>query len=58
MKLCSCGSGEGRTALYDARGIFCAYVCSQCEARVMKTYRIDIFTDPNYACNEAIDEDE
>jgi hypothetical protein len=43
--------------LYDARGIFCAYVCDQCEEKVRSHYRTDIFTDPNYSTDEPIDED-
>lgn len=58
MRLCNCGSGEPRRALYDARGIFVAYVCDDCETLVRGRYRSDIFEDPNYDADEAIEEDE
>jgi len=47
-RTCSCGSGLVRRALYDARGIFVAYVCAGCEASIRAEYRQDIFTDPLY----------
>jgi hypothetical protein len=46
-----------REAVYDARGIFVAYVCEQCRERKLSGYRPDIFTDPNYWALEPIDED-
>ena len=57
MKECNCGSGLPRRALYDARGIFVAYVCDDCEARVKARYRPEIFDDSNYEADEPIDED-
>jgi hypothetical protein len=57
MKPCPCGSGLPREALYDARGIFCAFVCAQCETRKRAGFRPDIFTDNNYWHDEPIDED-
>jgi hypothetical protein len=57
MKLCSCGSGLPREPLYDARGIFCAFVCAQCEASKRAGFRPDIFTDPGYWHDEPIEED-
>ena len=42
--------------LYDARGIFVAYVCDKCEKRVKAKYRPEIFTNANYYADEAIDE--
>jgi hypothetical protein len=54
---CPCGSGLPRRTLEDARGIFCSYVCSECEARVRSMYRADIFTNPNYWCDEPIEEE-
>jgi hypothetical protein len=51
-----CEKGE-RRSLYDARGIFCAYVCDKCETEKRARYRPEIFEDSNYACDEAIDED-
>lgn len=50
-------SGD-RHALYDARGIFCAYVCDVCEDDRRSRYRADIFTDRNYWHDEPIEEHE
>jgi hypothetical protein len=58
LKFCTCGSNKQRRALYDARGIFCTYVCDDCEQRKMKGFRPEIFTDPRYETDEPIDEDE
>jgi hypothetical protein len=57
MKCCSCGSGELRRELVDARGIFCTFVCDVCEAEKRAKYRADIFVDPNYPTIEPIEED-
>jgi hypothetical protein len=46
-----------RHALYDARGIFCTYVCDKCEPEKKSGYRPDIFTDANYWHDEPIEED-
>lgn len=54
-KPCRCGSGHDRHPLYDARGIFCAFVCSKCEASVRAKYRPEIFTDGQYQADEAIE---
>ena len=54
IPLCMCGSGKERYALDDARGIFCCYVCEDCEAENKKKYRSDIFTDSNYEADEEI----
>jgi hypothetical protein len=54
---CNCGSGRERYELADARGIFCAYVCSKCEETVKSKYRPEIFTDSQYECDEQIEED-
>jgi hypothetical protein len=43
VKPCPCGSGEPRSELRDAAGIFCAFVCSKCEAEKMGRYRPEIF---------------
>ena len=45
---CMCGSGKEKFPTYDARGIFCFYSCDNCDAKKRKTYRPEIFTDPNY----------
>lgn len=57
LKECSCGSGEERYPLYDARGIFCTYVCTKCESEKKESYRSDIFKDSNYEADEPIEED-
>jgi hypothetical protein len=58
LQHCPCGSGEYPEALHDARGIFCCYVCSQCEKLQRSRYRPDVMTDPNYDHSEPIDEEE
>lgn len=55
---CNCGSGLMRYALYDARGIFCTYVCEHCEAKAKARYRPEIFTRPDYAAEEPIEPEE
>jgi hypothetical protein len=57
-RTCSCGSGKPRRVLEDARGIFVAYVCDECEKRIKAQYRPDIFLDPNYPCDEQVEEEE
>ena len=56
--LCNCGSGLPRYSLEDARGIFVGYVCVRCVEQVKSIYRPEIFTDPQYACDEPIDEED
>lgn len=51
-RACSCGSGDARRPLYDARGIFVAYVCAACEAARRAEYRPEIFLDPLYRIGE------
>jgi len=57
LNQCRCGSGEPWFPLYDARGIFCQSVCKSCEKKVMQKYRTEIFSDPNYDCDEQIHPD-
>lgn len=57
IKPCNCGSGEPRHEVHDARGIFVAFVCDECEARKLKPYRSEIFTDPLYPVDEQVEED-
>lgn len=54
---CRCGSGQPWFPLYDARGVYCQSVCKACEKAVIRKYRTEIFTDPNYDCDETIDAD-
>ena len=56
-KMCPCGSGNERYELNDARGIFCCYVCDACEEEQRAKYREDVLEDPNYECDEPIEED-
>ena len=58
MNCFRCNTNKPRRPLYDARGIFCAYVCDDCERKVRAGYRPDIFTDANYWADEAINEDD
>ena len=57
-KPCKCGSGNDRQPLYDARGIFCTYVCSSCIASVKAKYRPEIFSDAQYEADEEIEPEE
>ena len=43
MKLCPCGSGLERFELVDAAGIFCTFVCDDCEAGKRARYNPAIF---------------
>ena len=56
-KLCSCGSGQSRYDLTDARGIFCCYVCDICKPSKASRYRIEVLEDHNYDCDEEIEDD-
>jgi hypothetical protein len=55
--MCPCGSGLDRWELRDARGIFCCFVCAECEHRKRSAFRPKVFTDPNYAVDEDVDND-
>lgn len=55
---CSCGSGKPRYALDDARGIFCCYVCEDCEQEARSRYRVDVMEDSNYEADEPIEPEE
>lgn len=56
MHECSCGSGHTKHALYDARGIFCTYVCAACEESKRAKYDPRTFTDYSNV-EEQIDDD-
>jgi hypothetical protein len=56
-KQCFCGSGLPRYELTDARGIFVSFICDDCEKKVKSKYRKDIFDDPDYWCDEQIEDD-
>lgn len=51
---CRCGSGLDSYTLYDARGIFCAFVCEKCEASKRAKYDPRIFAGP-YEADEPIE---
>lgn len=55
-KLCPCGSNEPRDSLYDARGIFCCYVCDECKELKASRYLIEVLEDPNYGHDEPLDD--
>lgn len=43
MTTCPCKSGLARRELVDAAGIFCCYVCDQCESDKRQKYNPRIF---------------
>jgi hypothetical protein len=55
---CTCGSGKPCWELVDARGIFCSYVCEDCEDSKRDTFRPEIFDDPGYEADEPIEPEE
>lgn len=46
---CTCGSRKPRYELVDAAGIFCNYVCEDCESGKRQTYNPAIFEAGAYA---------
>ncbi len=44
-------------ARFDARGIYITRCCDECWAEVKKGYREDVLSNPNYECDEPIDEE-
>jgi hypothetical protein len=56
LQECSCGSGQCPQAKHDARGIFLTFACDACEESKLAQFRPEVLTDPNYECDEAIDE--
>ena len=51
---CRCGSGKQPDWVYDARNIPVKKVCDDCREEQLRGYRPEIFTDPNYECDEEI----
>ena len=45
---CSCGSGKTHYPLLDAAGIFCTYVCEDCEKSKRAGYDPNIFKSGSY----------
>jgi len=56
MRTCSCDSGLPRRDLYDARSIFCCFICDKCEAQKRERYRAEIFTNSNYKTTEDVED--
>lgn len=54
---CPCGSGLDSYWNHDARGIPLCRTCEQCHQRKMAGYRREVLTNPNYDCDEQIEED-
>ncbi len=57
MNECGCGSGQYAEPEYDARGIYIGKMCLACRDERLSGYRPEVLTDPNYECNEQIEED-
>lgn len=55
-RICICGSGKASWWEYDARGIPLARVCESCRNERLAQFRPEVLTDPNYECDEPIDE--
>lgn len=58
IRECPCGSGHARESLMDARGIFAAFCCSACRKEKLAKFRPEVFTDSQYACDEAVEPDD
>lgn len=54
---CPCESGLDSVWILDARGIPLCRACAKCRAARLSTFRPEILTDPNYQCDEPIEED-
>jgi hypothetical protein len=57
MKLCPCGSGKERYDLTDAAGIFCTFVCEDCEAYKRSKYNPAIFDERGRYASSALEDD-
>ena len=53
--VCSCGSGERKDELLDARGIYCCSYCPSCEAEKRARYRPEVLENPSYEADEQIE---
>jgi hypothetical protein len=53
--VCSCGSGERKDELLDARGIYCCSYCSSCEVEKRAQYRTEVLEDSCYEVDEQIE---
>ncbi len=57
IQVCMCGSMKDSWWEHDARGIPLCRVCDDCVTEKLKGYRKDVLNDPNYDCDEQIEED-
>lgn len=48
---------NARERQYDARGIYLCYTCDECHDQKMRSYRPEVLFNPNYECDEVIDDD-
>jgi hypothetical protein len=56
-RLCPCGSGLPSYWQRDARGIELCRTCGACHEEKMRRYRPEVLSNPNYRCEEPIEED-
>lgn len=54
---CPCGSGKSSMWQHDARGIPLCRTCEACHQARLAGFRPEVLTDPNYQCDEQIEED-
>ena len=54
---CPCGSEEFAQMEFDARGIELGFMCDKCRKEKLSHFRRDVLEDPNYECDEDIEED-
>jgi hypothetical protein len=54
---CPCGSAEPSYIEYDARGIPLTRVCKACRRERLARYRPEVLTNPQYECDEPIEEE-
>lgn len=57
MRPCPCGSGLPSSWEHDARGIPLCRACEWCRAKKLRAYRPEVLADPNYECDEQVEED-
>lgn len=57
LEECPCGSGLEAPQELDARGIFIGYMCTECRTDRLRAYRPEVLNDPNYECDEQIEDD-
>ncbi len=55
---CSCGSGLASEEVLDARSIYICRVCDKCREDKLRGFRPEVLSDPNYECDEPIEEDQ